>query len=83
MYALVSLIVLGVFSLIALYLTYIKSGLVRSAAVVILVISLISFSLVAWTGYLGGQIRHTEISNGAVQNDGGQEKGEKEDKDDD
>jgi uncharacterized membrane protein len=83
MYALVSLIVLGVVSLIALYLTYIKSGLVRSAAVIILGISLISFSLVAWTGYLGGQIRHTEVSNGAVQNNGGQDKGEKQDKDDD
>jgi hypothetical protein len=33
---------------------------------VILFLSLISFGLVARTGYLGGQIRHTEISNGAT-----------------
>jgi uncharacterized membrane protein len=40
--------------------------LTRTTAFVILLISLISFGLVARTGYLGGQIRHTEISNGAT-----------------
>jgi len=32
---------------------------------------------VAWTGYLGGQIRHTEITNGNMQNSGGGEANEK------
>jgi len=32
---------------------------------------------VARTGYLGGQIRHSEISAGAVQNNGGSENIEK------
>lgn len=61
--ALVSLIVLGVASIIGLFLTFRKSKLTRATAVVVLFISLISFGLVARTGYLGGQIRHTEINS--------------------
>ena len=72
MYALVALIVLGITSLIALFLTYKKSKFTRSAAIITLFVSLIGFSLVARTGYLGGQIRHTEIGNGTVQNNGGE-----------
>lgn len=63
LFALVSLIILGVASLVGLFLTLRKSTVTKTAAVVILLISLISFGLVARTGYLGGQIRHTEISN--------------------
>ena len=71
--ALVSLIVLGVASIVGLFLTSRKSSSIRSVALVILFISLISFGLVAWTGYLGGQIRHTEISsNPAAQTQGGE-----------
>lgn len=61
LFALIALIVLGVGSLIGLFLTLRKSSLIRTVALVNLLISLISFGLVAWTGYLGGQIRHTEI----------------------
>lgn len=82
MYALVGLIVLGVASLLALYLTYKKSALTKAAAFITLFLSLISFSLVARTGWLGGQIRHTEIRDGAVQNEGGQEKEGNREKDD-
>jgi hypothetical protein len=39
-----------------------------------LVVSLVSFGLVARTGYLGGQIRHTEIANGATLPAGNLEK---------
>lgn len=80
MYALVSCIVLGVSSLIALFVTFKKTAFSKTAATITILISLISFSLVAWTGYLGGQIRHTEITNGPVQNNAA---GEKEGKDDD
>jgi uncharacterized membrane protein len=66
LFALISLIILGVASILGLYLTIRKSSNTRTAAFVILFISLISFGLVARTGYLGGQIRHTEISNGAT-----------------
>jgi uncharacterized membrane protein len=53
---------LGVAALIGLFLTLRKSSLTRAVAIIILFISLISFGLVARTGYLGGQIRHTEIN---------------------
>ena len=63
LYALISLIILGVASILGLFLTLRKSSLTRTVAIIILFISLISFGLVARTGYLGGQIRHTEISS--------------------
>jgi hypothetical protein len=34
----------------------------KTTSLLILFISIISFGLVARTGYLGGQIRHTEIN---------------------
>lgn len=64
-FALVSLLVLGVASILGLFLTLKKSSLTQTFAFVILALSLISFGLVARTGYLGGQIRHTEVSSGA------------------
>ncbi|MCC6865329.1 MAG: hypothetical protein IT280_04135 [Ignavibacteria bacterium] len=62
-FSLVSLIVLGVTSIGGLYLTFKNSSLTRKTAFVILFISFISFGLIARTGYLGGQIRHTEINS--------------------
>ena len=79
MYALISLIVLGAMSLIALFISRYKVSLIKSTSTVILIFSLISFGLVARTGYLGGQIRHTEISNNAIQNHDGIKAGEKDD----
>jgi uncharacterized membrane protein len=63
LYALIALIILGVTALIGCILTYRKSNLASSVAFVVLLFSIISFGLVARTGYLGGQIRHTEIVN--------------------
>ena len=77
MYALISLIVLGVASIFALVETSLKTSLIKSTATLTLILSLISFGLVARTGYLGGQIRHTEISSSAGQNNTGGEEGEK------
>lgn len=74
LFALISLIVLGLFSLVALFITYKKYSLLNTMAGITLFVSLVSFALVARTGYLGGQIRHSEITAGAVQNGGGQEK---------
>ena len=62
---LVLFIVLGIASVVGLFLTWRKFASVRSVAVVVFVISVVSFGFVARTGYLGGQIRHTEISNSA------------------
>lgn len=77
LYALVSLIILGAVSIFALIESRLTTALIKSTATIILLLSLISFGLVARTGYLGGQIRHTEISAGAVINDTGSEEGEK------
>jgi uncharacterized membrane protein len=71
--ALVSLIILGLASIVGLFLTIRKPPLAKTISWVILLISLISFGLVAWTGYMGGQIRHTEInSNTTIQVQGGE-----------
>jgi uncharacterized membrane protein len=61
-YALVSLSLLGVASLAGLFLSLKQSAFSKNIAVITFVISLISFGLIARTGYLGGQIRHTEIN---------------------
>ncbi|MGZ8559198.1 MAG: hypothetical protein ACXWWC_12730 [Chitinophagaceae bacterium] len=61
-FALIAFILSGIVSLIGIFLTLRKSSMTRAVALIILVISLISFGLVARTGYSGGQIRHTEIN---------------------
>lgn len=75
-YALVSLSILGAASLVGLFLSLKKSPLARTFAIITLVISFISFGLIARTGYLGGQIRHTEINSASLtpQQNGGKEK---------
>lgn len=83
MFALISLIVLGVSSLLALLVANKNNTLTRITTIATLCISLVSFGLVARTGYLGGQIRHSEIRTGVAQTIGGeQENGGQEDKDD-
>ena len=75
-YALVSLIILGVASLAGLYFTSKKSPFTRGLAWVTLFISLVSFSIIMRTGYLGGQIRHTEVNSTApiiIQDQEGEE----------
>lgn len=62
MIALVALIILGVASLVGIFTTIKKPQLARIHAIIILFISLISFGLIARTGYIGGQIRHSEIN---------------------
>ena len=64
LYALIGLIILGLSSLIGLFVTLKKHSLIRVVAIFTLVLSLVSFGLVARTGYLGGQIRHSEIRSG-------------------
>ncbi len=63
MFALVSLIILGVSSLLAIIVANKNNILSKSTTMATLVIAIVSFALVARTGYLGGQIRHTEISS--------------------
>jgi len=61
MLSLISFIVLGVVSVIAIFLSSRNPRLLKPISIAILIISCISFGLVARTGYLGGQIRHTEV----------------------
>jgi uncharacterized membrane protein len=66
LFALIGLIITGVLALIGLYMTIKRSARTRTIAQITLLVSLVSFGLVAWTGYLGGQIRHTEINAAAT-----------------
>ncbi len=63
----VALIVLGCFALLGVFLTIKKSAWINKAALLTLFTGFISFGLIAWTGYLGGQIRHTEVNANAIQ----------------
>jgi uncharacterized membrane protein len=73
-YALVALCILGIAALLGLFFAFINSTLSRSVAIITLVISLFSFGLIAYTGYLGGQIRHTEISTAtSIEQQNGEE----------
>lgn len=63
LFALIALITAGLISLVGLFITAKKSKHIRAIAVTALVVSLVSFVLVARTGYIGGLIRHTEIYN--------------------
>ena len=78
-FALISLIILGLISILGIFQTIKKPLLTRSIAFVILFISVISFGLVARTGYLGGQIRHTELNSKTTENPTQQEKVDDED----
>lgn len=61
-YALIALIVLGISSIIGLWATIKQNSYSGIVSTVTLVIAFVSFGLVAQTGYLGGQIRHTELN---------------------
>jgi uncharacterized membrane protein len=70
--SLVALIIVGVISLIALFVTVRSSTLTRPFALIALFLSLVAFGLIIRTGYLGGQIRHTEIgTNSSIPIDTG------------
>ncbi|WP_224746244.1 hypothetical protein [Mucilaginibacter glaciei] len=64
--SLVGLTVVGVVSMAGIFVTWKSPSLVRPLALIALIVSLIGFGLIARTGYLGGQIRHTEIGTNAV-----------------
>ncbi len=61
-------IVTGVMALIGFILTMVKKVASRLMSVVILLSTYITIGFMSYTGYLGGQIRHTEV-NGKTQTD--------------
>lgn len=65
--ALTGLIILGVVSLVSLFLSSRKPSQINKIAILVLLISLVSFGLSVRLGYLGGQIRHTETNVVSVQ----------------
>lgn len=73
LFALVGLIAVGVVSMVGLYVTIRKSSLANTISILAPVVALISFGLVARTGYLGGQIRHTEIGTASPTQEGSEE----------
>lgn len=81
MYALISMVILGAASLIAMVLNGRANMLSRTTAMVVLFLSLVSFGLIAKTGQLGGQIRHTEVRGGVLMNAGGEGANEQDDND--
>lgn len=64
--SLIGLIVIGMIAMIGLFVTLKSTSLTRPVALLALTASLVGFGLIARTGFLGGQIRHTEIGNSTV-----------------
>lgn len=66
MYSLISMIALGVMSMIGIMQIRWNSSKLNFAHRLILVLSLWSMATIAYTGNLGGKIRHTEIVNASA-----------------
>jgi uncharacterized membrane protein len=66
--ALVTHVVAGLLSAIALFLLYKEKKGAEIAFIIALLVTLTAVGLMARVGYLGGQIRHTEISSAAGPN---------------
>lgn len=56
----------GLLALISTVLNYLKPQVFRAAVFVTLLVSATAFGFMAYTGYMGGQIRHTEINGNAA-----------------
>lgn len=61
-YPLILLIILGIASIGAMILIQKRSRWAKRISFIILAFSIISFGFIAWAGYLGGQIRHSEMN---------------------
>ncbi len=79
--------VTGMLALISFFLMHRQSNYAKHALAAALLFSAITFGTMANTGYLGGQIHHSELRNNAAgtqnpQNeDGGEQDGQKDDDD--
>ena len=67
----------GLLALISIGMQMLETGFAKTLIIITLILSIVSSGLMARAGYLGGQIRHTEITGNqtAVQNteQGGEE----------
>jgi uncharacterized membrane protein len=57
---------LGLLSLISLFIKFKNASSAKTLLGITFALSLITFGLMARTGYLGGQIRHSEIRSGVA-----------------
>ena len=62
-YSIILIFFLGMLSLLALWLNLKDSSLAKTVSHVVVATAIISFAVVARTGYLGTQIRHFEVRN--------------------
>jgi len=62
-WAFVTMLVLGTFSVLAIYLSHTKSKHIGKTSRIILVLAVFCLVAVGRAAYLGGQIRHTEITD--------------------
>lgn len=81
MFALIAMIATGVFSLTGFFLQWKNLQWNRYVATITLLVCLVSFALIGWTGYLGGQIRHTELNATTAIEAGPMQNGEEGDDD--
>lgn len=65
-YALANLLTMSVVALAGLVLNARQAAISNSVAKLTLLLALVSFGLASYTGYLGGQIRHTELNGAAA-----------------
>lgn len=72
LFGLISLIVVGLNSILGLIFNFKNSEKARLIAKIALICSLFSFSVMVRVGYLGGQIRHTEIYDSATMPSNGE-----------
>jgi uncharacterized membrane protein len=63
---LAAIIALAVASIAGLLLTWKYPKSVNGVSAVVLIVSIIAFGMASWTGYLGGQVRHTEVGKEAA-----------------
>lgn len=63
---LIALIVVGCLALIGIISTIMSSSIARPLSWLVLAASVLAFITTAWTGYLGGKIRHTELGTVAT-----------------
>lgn len=61
-YALIAYVLLMIFSVFGFFRAKNHYNRIRKLALIILILSIITFGIAAVTGYLGGLIRHTELS---------------------
>lgn len=78
-----TLIAAGFVSLVSLVMQKLQNKIAKTFVALSFLLSVITSGLMIRTGYLGGQIRHTEVRSNTVTNQTIQQNGEKDDEEND